>query len=129
MSEHEIYHHGIKGMKWGVRRTPAQLGHKTSSKKRIEGSNTERKKPKQKKKTQPTRKDPKEMSYEELQQAVNRLNLEQRYNQLNPQHVSAGKKFVQKVAKDVIVPVAVEVSKNYLKDKATSYLANQKKKK
>ena len=26
----ELYHHGIKGMKWGVRRTPAQLGHKPS---------------------------------------------------------------------------------------------------
>ncbi len=23
----EIYHHGIKGMKWGVRRSPEQLGH------------------------------------------------------------------------------------------------------
>lgn len=26
--EQELYHHGIKGMKWGIRRTPAQLGHK-----------------------------------------------------------------------------------------------------
>lgn len=25
----EIYHHGIKGMKWGVRRSPEQLGHVT----------------------------------------------------------------------------------------------------
>lgn len=25
----EIYHHGIKGMKWGVRRSPEQLGHTT----------------------------------------------------------------------------------------------------
>lgn len=26
-----LMHHGIKGMKWGVRRTPAQLGHRTAS--------------------------------------------------------------------------------------------------
>ena len=24
----ELYHHGVKGQKWGVRRTPEQLGHK-----------------------------------------------------------------------------------------------------
>lgn len=24
----ELYHHGVKGMKWGVRRTPEQLGHR-----------------------------------------------------------------------------------------------------
>ena len=27
----ELYHHGVKGQKWGVRRTPEQLGDKTSS--------------------------------------------------------------------------------------------------
>lgn len=32
-----IYHHGIKGQKWGIRRTPAQLGHDTPDKKK-EGS-------------------------------------------------------------------------------------------
>lgn len=24
----ELYHHGVKGMKWGVRRSPEQLSHK-----------------------------------------------------------------------------------------------------
>lgn len=27
----ELYHHGIKGQKWGVRRTPEQLGHSKNS--------------------------------------------------------------------------------------------------
>lgn len=30
----DIYHYGVKGMKWGIRRTPAQLGHKGSAKHR-----------------------------------------------------------------------------------------------
>ena len=27
----EIYHYGVKGMKWGVRRTPDQLGYKKTA--------------------------------------------------------------------------------------------------
>lgn len=36
--DEELYHHGIKGMKWGVRRTPEQLGHRTSAAKRKKSS-------------------------------------------------------------------------------------------
>lgn len=32
-SSDELMHYGVKGMKWGVRRTPEQLGHKQKSKK------------------------------------------------------------------------------------------------
>lgn len=30
MTDYELYHHGIKGQKWGVRRTAAQLGHRVA---------------------------------------------------------------------------------------------------
>ena len=30
MTEYELYHHGIKGQKWGIRRTAAQLGHRVA---------------------------------------------------------------------------------------------------
>lgn len=36
--EDELYHHGVKGQKWGVRRTKEQLGYKTSPKKKKSAS-------------------------------------------------------------------------------------------
>lgn len=31
MENNELYHYGVLGMQWGVRRTPEQLGHRTKS--------------------------------------------------------------------------------------------------
>lgn len=36
----ELYHHGVKGMKWGVRRNPDQLGRKASTAKKRKNNNT-----------------------------------------------------------------------------------------
>lgn len=31
MTDYELYHHGVKGQKWGIIRTAAQLGHRVAN--------------------------------------------------------------------------------------------------
>lgn len=118
----ELYHHGIKGQKWGVRRTAAQLGHKIASgaKKAVTSAKEARAKRKEVKKTQKTASKPlSEMSNEELKAMKERLSLQKDVltlksdiAKLSPQKVSAGKKFVEamkplgkKLANDVAMPL------------------------
>lgn len=70
-----MYHFGIKGMKWGVRRSPEQLGHKTprSAKKRNAEVRKKREEALAKAKT---------MSSDDLKKAVNRIELERKYQDL-----------------------------------------------
>ena len=63
MNNNELHHHGIKGMRWGVRRTPAQLGHRpVAAKKKLFGGVT--------KKKQSANDKSKEMSAEEKKERV-----------------------------------------------------------
>lgn len=137
MEKRELYHHGIKGMKWGIRRTPAQLGHRTSSgkrkrstsdrvskaianlKKKRQASRVE--KAKQKELSKQAEKDNKllkksidSMSDEELNRAINRARMEDTYRQLRPEKVSAGKRFTQSLVSNVIAPSLQTAGKNYL---------------
>lgn len=82
MNQNELYHYGVLGMKWGVRR-------------RRSSSNVETPKPKKKTLS--------EMSDDELRSEISRLQLqmEEKYNdlvkQLNPKQESKAKTFVKKV--------------------------------
>lgn len=142
MEADTLEHHGVKGQKWGIRRYQNKDGSLTAAGKkraaklkeeyasltgkrmvRSKTSSTSSKKPEEKtEETKPKTKNVKEMSDAELQATVNRLNLEQRYSQLNPKQVSAGKKFADHVFKQVLVPVATDVAKNALRDYTTNAL-------
>lgn len=109
MENNELMHHGIKGMRWGVRRTQAQLGHKpTSSSKSASSKSDSSKLSKHKrlrknelKTAAPKKKKLSEMSEEEINKKIERMRLEKTYKQLiselNPQKTSKGKQFVLRV--------------------------------
>lgn len=70
-----LEHHGIKGMKWGVRTKGG--GRQTSS---------------DYKKIAPLRgRKPSELTNKQLKSATERINLEQRYSQLHPSGLTKGK--------------------------------------
>ena len=148
MAENELYHYGIKGMKWGVRRTPAQLARargetpsskikntvsKITSKKNNKSSSKKSDDKKVTKESSDQKKKLSDMTDEELKKAVTRLQLESTYKKLNPEKVSAGKKFFDTVTKQVVGPVLLEASKNairpYVEDAMKSALNKALKKK
>lgn len=96
MARDYLEHHGIKGMRWGVRRSKKQLGYDTSSKKE-KRKFEEPSKPKEaiKSKTK-AKKSVSEMSDAELASKIRRLEMEKRYSDLSrdPKRNSRGKKFV-----------------------------------
>ena len=115
----EIMHYGVKGMKWGIRRTPAQLGHVVvSGAKKVKSAVTKaasnRKAKKQAKEDQKKQEDlnakkqrvlksrSAKLLYQnadlfndqELQAAYNRLNLERNIANLAASQKSSGQKFI-----------------------------------
>lgn len=133
MSERYLRHFGIKGMKWGVRRYQNKDGSLTAAGRKrqaqddvsSDGGGSKKKSASTKSSSQPKKKSVKEMSDAELRDKINRLELEKRYSQLNPEQVSRGKKFVDKVVKDMVLPAATDVGKQLIKSEITK-LVNDK---
>lgn len=137
--DEELYHYGVKGMKWGIRRTPAQLGHTTGKKKKRSGSageavkntakkaakaisnkvsETRRKRAEAKahddetKKIQENKKKKlSDLTDDELRQRIQRLELEKRYSDLTPKQTSKGKAFINAVGKQVIAPAVTNAAR------------------
>lgn len=149
MMNDELYHYGILGMRWGVRRYQKKDGTLTNSGKKRYDKEMERLKAEEKiiknknrtqsklekleakrKSVEELKKNPnkqetksvKEYSDAELRERVNRLQLEKQYKDLSPKQVSIGKTVVNRIVKNVVVPAAEEMGKQVVKSLMTKEL-------
>lgn len=115
--EDYLCHYGVLGMKWG-RRKNRQKSSNTSVKRR----NNNRKETSKVNKA-PKKKRVKDLSNEELQNKIRRLQMEKQYRDLKRDEVSAGKKLVGEILKTSGKTLGVQVA-NYLGGKAINKAFN-----
>ena len=118
--DNELYHHGVKGMKWGVRKTPVRSSSGATRKRKSNTLSLFKKKKTTHNasvaKSSPAQtKSVKDMSDDELRRKIERVRLEQQYQQLNPKTVSRGRQIAKSVINNVIVPSAEDLGKQVVK--------------
>lgn len=132
----ELYHWGIPGMKWGVRRYQNRDGSLTNAgKKRY--SEVEQPKPRVSEDAYKAyanrRRDIGELSNQELRQLNERMQLEQQYRQLtsNAQQKGKGQKFAEEVAwsvgKTLVTKALTSQGEKYMASKGWISLGGDKK--
>ena len=132
-----LEHHGIIGQKWGVRRTPAQLGHVTGGKKSGGSDNKSSGSDNKSSGTKPAKNETgaktpgkasrksSSMSDDELRQRISRLNMEEQYDNL----VARQKQRNTSVAKKLLGEAAESLGRKALGlavDKFIEKLGNKK---
>lgn len=101
----ELYHFGVKGMKWGVRkdrkRSVSSKRSRSDSKDYTESRDL-------------LKKTPNKLSNAELRKINERLNLEQQYSNLTTSQKQKGNRFVDRVGNQMKQTAANEVSKQLM---------------
>lgn len=85
-----FYHHGILGMKWGIRRSPVQLLRARGKPKTQTDIDNKNKKDQMRKDSKNRR----NLSNEDIKKKIERLNLEKQLKDLTEENISPGKKMV-----------------------------------
>lgn len=95
MENDVLFHHGIKGMKWGVRRFQNKDGSRTAAGKKREKTISADEQERSNRKSEV--KNRRIMSSDDLRKKIERLKLEKEYKNLIKDDIAPGRKFVSEV--------------------------------
>ena len=93
MNNNELYHYGVLGMKWGVRRSKGSSGRPTSTKKTKKMTADEKRKASMRKDVKNRR----TLSDADLKKKIERIKSEKQLKDLTNEEIAPGKKFVSDV--------------------------------